>query len=98
MQIDNCIWLDDIIDKLERKHDVVSQEVEQVLANRPHFRYISKGRRRQNENLYAAYGCTDAGRYLVVFFIGKPGNLALIVSARNMEPEERKLYGKHKSS
>jgi uncharacterized DUF497 family protein len=43
--------------------------------------------------LYAAYGRTEAGRYLTVFFIKKSGNLALIVSARNMDDKERKKYG-----
>jgi uncharacterized DUF497 family protein len=64
------------------------------LASQPHFRFIAKGRRRQDEDLYGAYGRTEAGRYLTVFFIYKPGNLALIVSARNMDEKERKRYGR----
>lgn len=34
-----------------------------------------------------------AGRYLTLFFIYKPNNLALIISARDMDEKERKLYG-----
>ena len=64
-----------------------------MLNSRPHFRFVAKGRRQRNENVYAAYGQTDAGRYLAIFFIYKPGNLALIISARDMDDKERKLYG-----
>ncbi len=44
--------------------------------------------------MYAGYGRTDAGRYLTVFFIHKPGGLALIISARDMDEKERRRYGK----
>ncbi len=98
MWIDDCIWLDDIIEKLASKHNVLTSEIEQVLVDRPHFRYISKGRHTRHEDVYAAYGQTDAGRYLTIFFIHKPGNLALIISARDMDTKERKQYGRHKGS
>ncbi|MDQ3248782.1 MAG: BrnT family toxin [Chloroflexota bacterium] len=98
MRIDDCIWLDDIVEKLASKHDVLTSEIEQVLADRPHFRYVSKGRHTRNEDVYAAYGQTEAGRYLTIFFIYKPGNLALIISARDMDNKERKQYGKHRIS
>ncbi|MBU1660084.1 MAG: BrnT family toxin [Chloroflexi bacterium] len=93
MYIENFIWLDEIVEKLEHKHKTLPTEVEQVFDSKPHFRYIAKGRRRKEENVYAAYGQTEAGRYLAVFFIYKPGNLALIISARDMDRKERKRYG-----
>ena len=93
MYIKDFIWLDEILEKLERKHKTLPTEVEQVFDSKPHFRYIAKGRRRKEENVYAAYGQTEAGRFLVVFFIYKPGNLALIISARDMDRKERKRYG-----
>lgn len=34
------------------------------------------------------------GRYLSVFFVRKLGNKALIVTARDMNKNERKRYGK----
>ena len=92
MYIEDFIWLDEIVEKLEVKHGVSLAEVEQVFESNPHFRYIAKGRRKKNENVYAAYGQTEAGRYLTVFFIQKPGNLALIISARSMDEKERKRY------
>ena len=93
MQIEDFIWLDEIVVKLDSKHHVSQEEVEQVFDSGSHFRYIAKGRRQRRENVYAAYGQTEAGRYLTVFFIHKPGNLALIISARDMDNKERKRYG-----
>ncbi len=98
MRIENFIWLDNIVEKLEVKHRVSCAEVEQVFKNQPHIRYMSKGRRRRDENVYAAYGQTEAGRYLTVFFIHKPGNFALIISARDMDNKERKRYGKNRKA
>ncbi len=94
MHITDLFWLDDILEKLEAKHHVSQAEVEQVFISGPHFRYISKGRRQEGEDIYAAYGQTEAGRYLTVFFIHKPANLALIISARDMDDKERKRYGR----
>lgn len=93
MKIEGFVWLEDIIEKLAWKHQVTADEVEEVFDNNPHFRFIAKGRKRRDENLYAAYGRTDAGRYLTLFFIHKPGRLALIISARDMDRKERKRYG-----
>ena len=44
------------------------------------------------ENLYTSLGRTRAGRYLAVFFIYKPSHAALVISARDMDEKERKLY------
>ena len=93
MKVEAFIWLEDVIDKLAWKHQVSPDEVEEVFVNRPHFRFMAKGRRNRDENLYAAYGRTESDRYLTVFFIYKPGRLALIVSARDMDNKERKKYG-----
>ena len=47
---------------------------------------------RPGEDLYVAMGQADSGRYLVVFFIRKFPNIALILSARDMDRKERKRY------
>ena len=39
--------------------------------------------------MYSASGQTDAGRYLIVFFIHKQDNTALILSARDMDKKEK---------
>ena len=91
MKISGLVWLNDIIAKLEDKHSVEQGEVKEVLGNRPWFRFIEKGHR-PGENVYAAFGQTDQGRYLVVFFVFKQDRRALIISARDMTRAERKTY------
>ena len=93
MRISGIIWLEDILDKLERKHAVKQEEVKQVLASSPRFRFVEKGHRR-GEDVYSAMGQTEAGRYLTIFFVLKKDNRALILSARDMSSPERKRYGK----
>jgi len=55
---------------------------------------VGKGKSRQGEHLYVAYGQTQSGRYLTIFFIYKVGNEALIISARDMDNKERKRHGR----
>jgi len=91
LKINGLIWIDEIIEKLLRKHNVVQGEVREALRNNPHFRFVENGHR-PGEHVYAAMGRTDAGRYLIVFFVRKQDKRALIVSARDMTAAERKRY------
>lgn len=91
MKITGIIWLEDIVEKLAWKHNVQQHEVIEVLRNEPLFRFIEKGHRK-GENVYSASSQTDAGRYLVVFFVYKRNQKALIVSARDMTRAERRIY------
>ena len=91
MQIDRIIWLDDVVEKLERKHGVEKSEIWELLQSNPKFRFVEKGHR-EGENVYAALGRTDAGRYMVVFFVYKTTNAALVISARDMTRGERKRH------
>lgn len=93
MKIKGLIWLDEIIEKLLSKHNVRQSEVREVLSKKPHFRFIEKGHR-PGENVYAAMGRPDSGRYLIVFFIYKKDRHALILSARDMTQTERRRYEK----
>ena len=93
MKIRGFIWLEDIIEKLERKHHIQQQEVREIFANLPHFHFVEKGHR-SGENVYAGLGQTDAGRYLTVFFVYKKDKWALILSARDMTQAERRRYEK----
>lgn len=92
LKINEVIWLEDIVQKLIWKHRVEREEVVKVLASSPQFRYVEKGHQK-DENVYAALGQTEAGRYLIVFFIYKRNHQALIISARDMTVSERKKYG-----
>ena len=93
MKIEGVIWLRDIADKLEFKHNVTMEEVEETLNNKPKFRFVEKGERK-NEDVYMALGRTDSGRRLSVLFVYKRWKEALILSARDMAEKERKQYGK----
>ena len=93
MKIESCIWLSHIVDKLAYKHQVETNEVEEVFDFNPSIRFIQNGDRK-GENVYIALGQTEAGRYLAVVFIYKNNNSALILSARDMAKKERKQYGR----
>jgi uncharacterized DUF497 family protein len=91
MKIHSFIWLDDIVQKLIWKHSVSQDEVLELFVNSPRFRFVEKGDR-IGENVYSASGQTDGGKYLIAFFVLKPGNAALILSVREMSRAERKKY------
>ena len=93
MHIADIIWLPDILDKLAWKHHVSPEEVVEVLSAHALYRKVQKGHI-PGEDLHAACGQTEAGRYLIVFFIYKPTQEALIISARDMDAKERRQYGR----
>lgn len=93
MLINRIIWKDPFVEKLEVKHGVSVEEVEDVLASKPHIRKVAKGNVK-GENVYAAFGQTFGGRYLVIFYIRKLDGAILPISARDMDDGERNYYGK----
>jgi uncharacterized DUF497 family protein len=97
MRLYEVIWKEVFVDKLEQKHHVMPDEVEQVLFSKPFMRRAEKGRV-QGEDVYVAYGQTAAGRYLVVFFILKDQTAALPISARDMTQAERRYYAQQRQT
>jgi uncharacterized DUF497 family protein len=93
MNVTGVIWLEEIVDKLQRKHDVTTEEVEEALTSKARIRRLESGHV-EGEDLYAASGRTRSGRYLMVFFVYKTTHQALIISAREMTDKERRLHGK----
>lgn len=93
MKIYHIIWLPEIEDKLFQKHNILVEEVEDILFNRPHIRFVEKGHR-EGEDLYAAYGQTATGRWLIIFFVLKNQHQVLVISARDMDRKERRLYAR----
>jgi len=91
MRIDGFLWLPDIVEKLAAKHGVAQEEAEDVFFDAPRFRFVEEGYR-PREDVYVALGQTAGGRYLAVFFVLKPGSVALILSARDMDRRERRRY------
>jgi uncharacterized protein len=95
MKVTRVIWLPEIEDKLWRKHRVLPEEAEEAIFGQPWIKFVERGHR-EEEDLYAVYGQTDVGRYLIVFILFKAGHEALVVSARDMDEKERRSYGRRK--
>jgi len=93
----DVIWKDAFVEKMADKHDITTDEVEDVLFSQPHVRLAEKGHIK-GEDLYVAYGQTAAGRYLVVFFVRKHRTAALPISARDMTPSERRYYDEQREA
>ncbi len=90
-EITRIVWLEDIVEKLRWKHNVQEHEVIEVLENRPRFRRKETGHVPW-EDVFAAFGKTDAGRLLSVFFVYTRDKRAIIVSARDMTEREARKY------
>lgn len=97
MRITAIIWKQRFVDKLADKHGVSVEEAEQVLLSRPFVRRMARGHVR-GEDVYAALAQIPSGRYLIVFFITKKRGVALPISARDMDPSERKYYANHRQT
>jgi uncharacterized DUF497 family protein len=96
MHLKEIIWIDRFKSKIEKKHNVSSDEVEQALFSGALFRRANRGRI-NGEYIYVAYGRTYGGRYLFIVFIYKSSMTALIISARDMTTKERKYYNEKKT-
>ena len=68
MIIKEIIWFESVVEKLQSKHSVSQNEVREVFENNPRFFFAEEGNF-QGEDVYTAMGRTDAGRYLIIFFI-----------------------------
>ncbi len=53
INITGYIWRDDVVDKLAWKHDLTTNEVEEVFQNKPRIYRIEKGHY-DGEDAYAA--------------------------------------------
>lgn len=93
MIVRDLIWLEEVEEKIVRKHHVYAAEVEEVFLKHPYIRFMERGHR-PGEDLYAAFGQSDAGRYLAVYFILKPEPAGLIITARDMTEKEKRTYGR----
>jgi hypothetical protein len=95
MRIDYIVCPDNIADKLAVKHRMTVREARQVLLSKPRLRFFAEYGHTEGNDVYAAFGQTFAGRYVVVFFVSKPETAtAIIISARDMSAKERRAYGR----
>jgi uncharacterized DUF497 family protein len=93
VKISRIIWLEDIVEKIHWKHNVKEDEIIEVFDNKPKFTHKETGYM-LGEDVYAAFGKTNAGRLLSIFFVYTQDQRAIIVSARDMTIKERKKYAK----
>jgi uncharacterized DUF497 family protein len=79
---------DHILDKIESKHGVSFEEVEEACLSEAH--HI----RRSKEGLYKLFGQTNAGRYVLVVLANLGRGVWKVLIVREMTDSERRLYNK----
>ncbi|MHB1390117.1 MAG: BrnT family toxin [Thermoleophilia bacterium] len=72
------------------KHEVSASECEQIFFNQP-FVVAEDKKHSAKEGRFFALGQTDTGRLLFIVFTIR-GNLIRVISARDMNSKERKVY------
>jgi hypothetical protein len=83
-------WDQKTVDKLKEKHNLNSEEVEEVIYDDK--AYITKGEILQIGKSYIVLGQTHAGRYIKIVLVQYDHNSFGTITARDMEDDERKLY------
>jgi hypothetical protein len=91
LRITDILWKERFVAKLAAKHGVSTAEVEEALRSKPMVRRIAKGSV-LGEHVYSALAQVRSGRYLIVFFILKKHGIIMPISARDMDPSERRYY------
>lgn len=87
MRFKRLEWSERVVEKIIRKHNVTLEEVRQVCSSRDSFT------RRSRRKMYIVLGQTEAGRYLsIVLAPRKESGVFGVVTARDMDDKERKLY------
>lgn len=86
-------WDEGNIDKNRLKHQVQSWECEQIFFNEPLI-ILDDPKQSLSEKRWAAFGQTEASRFLTIIFT-KRGKLLRVISARDMNRKERKFYEKN---
>jgi hypothetical protein len=63
--IRQIIISDESKEKIWAKHQVEDSEINEIFDDRPYIEFREKGKNVKGENVYAAWGRTSAGRYLI---------------------------------
>ncbi len=79
---------DHILEKIESKHGISFEEVEEACLSEA--RHV----RRSREGLYKLFSQTTAGRYILVVLVNLGRGVWKIVTAREMTDSEKRLYSK----
>lgn len=92
MRIEQLVMGPFIEEKIETKHGVTPEEVEEIcLYNEPTHLL-----RRTRDDLYALFGRTFAGRYLLVILAPRGARTYQVVTARDQTRQERRAYHEQK--
>jgi hypothetical protein len=89
-------WDEGNSEKNWAKHNVTRSECEQVFFDLP-FVVADDQKHSHNEPRYYALGRTDRGRKLFVLFTIR-GGLIRVISARNMNRSEKRIYDEKENS
>ncbi|MDP2919811.1 MAG: BrnT family toxin [Dehalococcoidia bacterium] len=81
---------DNTLEKIETKHDITFQEVEEACFSEE--RHVRKSR----EGLYKVFSQTQAGRFVLVVLVNRGAGVWKVVTARHMTDSERRLYAKER--
>jgi uncharacterized DUF497 family protein len=76
-----------------QKHHITPSECEEIFFNRP-LVVADDVKHSENENRFYALGHTDRGRLLFIVFTVRR-SLIRVISAREMNKKERKVYQSH---
>ena len=94
-QLDGFEWDEGNRDKNRLKHQVSAEECEEVFSNQPLI-ILEDYKHSKMEQRYAAYGVTDEGRRLMVYFTVRSTRYR-VISARDMHRKERRFYEDQKT-
>jgi uncharacterized DUF497 family protein len=89
-QVDGFEWDEGNRDKNRLKHRVSNGECEEVFFNQPLI-ILEDHKHSKEEQRYAAYGMTNDGRRLMVYFTVRETKYR-VISARDMHRKERRFY------
>lgn len=80
-----------VFEKIETKHKVHWEEIKEIFHGKMKL-YRTHRKDRYGESRYLALGRTNAGRYLIVFFVAVPPDQAKVITARDMDRKERNWF------
>lgn len=83
MRIDGVEWTPDRIEHIAR-HGITPMEVEEIFTSAEVFR-------RGRGGVYEAWGQTESGRYLLVIFRYLGHNQPWVITARDMDENEKRF-------
>jgi uncharacterized DUF497 family protein len=90
LRITQLVWDRDAVEKIERKHDLTPQEVDEACFNPD--KLVLKGPKRGRRKRYLVYSQTDAGRYVLAVLEPLARSRGRVITARDLGAKERRFY------